>query len=657
MSTPLCEQPASPAQRRRVGALAMVLVALGIGLLPVAGQPLLALPASAGFYALAMAIVQLVCFVLLSAHHDVPRAQHLVAAACLYSGSMAVMYLLHYPGAVLPGRAIVGGEQAVSWLFIAWRVGFPSILLWAVIEERRSSRGARGVYLAVPALVALAVGFAYAAPFAGFFPDAPSFVARAAVSSYLAALIAAAAVLLMWRAGLLQRALYVWLSLILVADVVGLLLSTYGGARYTVGWYASRAEGLLASLVVLALLVQHFARVQRSLTQTVRALEQRTEALQAEMHKRGKAEGLLLQAQKLEAVGQLAAGLAHDFNNLLQVVGVRLELVRRKVASPQVDDDLAVVRRTLARAEGLTRRLLVFSGRRPLQPQTLEPADWLAQALPMLSSVARADAPLTLDAEPGIWPVQVDPAEFESTLVNLVSNARDAMPGGGRICLLLRNEPAHGASGGDHVSIAVRDDGTGIRPEVLERVFEPFFTTKEAGRGSGLGLSQVHAFVHHSGGTVAIDSAPGRGTTVTLRLPRAAAGESGAPPAGVSATAAAAPGRVVLVVDDNDDVRDSTGALLELQGWVVRKAASGDEALALLAGGLQPHAVVSDVVMPQMDGITLARRLRHAQPALPIVLCTGFSAVVAQAHDEGFDVLSKPYTAEALAAALGAAMA
>src|SRR5262245_43034533 len=286
----IVEQQASPRQLWIVAGLAALLLALPLAIFPVASQPLAALPYMAGIYGCCIAVIDFATFLLLRTHRNVPRSHHIVAAAYLFSGVMAVLHILHFPGGILPGVTLMGHGDVVGWLFIVWHIGFPSLLLWAVLSEQHRSgppagNSGRGVLPFVVLLILASVAGSYALTLPVYFPGGgTTFAMRATVSSYGAAATSILAVVLIWRAGLMQRSMFAWLALILVADTVGLLISTWSGGRYTVGWYAFRVERLLASLVVLTLLARHFVQVQGSLTTTIGELQQRTEALHAEMH-------------------------------------------------------------------------------------------------------------------------------------------------------------------------------------------------------------------------------------------------------------------------------------------------------------------------------------------------------------------------------------
>lgn len=644
MAIELVEQPASRRQRRLVLGLCAALVLAAVLLAPVAGWQGPAWPHVAGIYGVGAAVTCLATFWLLSGTPGPQRAHRVISAAYLYAGLLAILHVLTFPGALVPGQSVVGSSNNVGWLFIAWRAGFPLWILWAV-RIQAAPPGAMPQPSMPPAwLAVLLVAGIYAGTqllnLPAYFPSpgASRFTVVSLLLSHASAIVSAGAVVAIWRSGLASRSLYLWLMLVLVGDAVGLWLSTYSGGRYTLGWYGARIEGILASVILLAILSGHLRSLQSSLADAVEVLRGRTDELQAEIHRRERAERMLLQSQKLEAVGQLAAGLAHDFNNIMQLVAVRIELMRRR-AGAVVDQDVEVVRRNLQRATGLTRQLMLFSGRRQLQPRTL----FLQQALPglvsLFSPLVRADLKLEIEVEPDVWPVHVDPAELEVALANLLTNARDATPAGGVIRIGLRNEAATGS-----VSLSVADDGQGMDALVLERVFEPFFTTKEPGKGTGLGLSQVYAFAKASGGSASIDSTPGQGTLVTLRFPRA---EDSPQPV---ADAVAAPSGVgerglkVMLVEDHEDVREAAVLLLQEAGCVVCSAGNAAEAMALLQQGHTPDVLLSDIVMPgPIDGVTLAREVRRMLPGVQVVLATGYSAAADKARADGFTVLQKPY--------------
>jgi CheY-like chemotaxis protein len=287
---------------------------------------------------------------------------------------------------------------------------------------------------------------------------------------------------------------------------------------------------------------------------------------------------------------------------------------------------------------------LTFSRRQASNPVVVALAERVDALRVILTSSVGEAAELTIAIEPAAWPVMVDPSELELALVNIVLNARDAMPSGGRIAITAENavlSPADTPAriAGEFVALRITDTGSGIPPDVLAKVFDPFFTTKAPNKGSGLGLSQVYGFAHQSGGTVTIDTEVGRGTVITLYLPRTreTASETHAEPATETAT-----GGAVLVVEDNPDVANVTRSMLEQLGYEVHAAANADAALAAVAER-DFDLVVSDIVMAgSMDGVGLARTLRERKPGLPVLLVTGFSGAAGRALAE-FTLMQKPF--------------
>jgi PAS domain S-box-containing protein len=364
----------------------------------------------------------------------------------------------------------------------------------------------------------------------------------------------------------------------------------------------------------------------------------------------------LAQAQKMEALGQLTGGIAHDFNNLLMIVSGYAQILQRRLKEPKDMQAVEAIRAATGRGEKLTRQLLAFSRRQQLTPVVVDLRQRIDAVRDMLAPSLRGNIALVCDIEANIWPVEVDLGELELALVNVAVNARDAMPDGGTITLQARNVvlksgSAAGALEGDFVAVAVIDSGTGIAPDLLTRVFEPFFTTKPVGKGTGLGLSQVHGFANQSGGAVTVTSEPGKGTVVTIYLPRSSAVTAAQSAADVQADSDATQG-TVLVVEDSRDVADVTTALLEQLGYRVVRAENAAEALRHLQQGIEFDLVFSDIVMPgALDGLGLAQICRERFPNIPVLLASGFSDA-AQAADGRFDILRKPFELSALERAI-----
>lgn len=361
------------------------------------------------------------------------------------------------------------------------------------------------------------------------------------------------------------------------------------------------------------------------------------------------AEAQMRQMQKLEAIGLLTGGVAHDFNNLLTVIRNAAELMRRKpLPTERQQRYLDAILDTTDRAAKLTSQLLAFARRQALRPEVFPVLHQVEQIAEMLRSIVGAHMQVLVQGPAQPCYIEADLNQFETALVNLVVNARDAMQGQGAITLTI--ETADG-----QVTIAVTDDGHGIAAADLERIFDPFYTTKEVGKGTGLGLSQVYGFVHQSGGAISVQSPPGKGTTFTVSLPAVAA------PAPVlaatpEATLAKPKGRI-LVVEDNLQVREFTASLLADMGYATCLANDSVSALALLEAG-QPRIdlVLSDVVMPGVSGIELARTIKRRWPDIPLVLTSGYSQVLADDAQPGVELLNKPYSAEQLLRAFEAAI-
>jgi signal transduction histidine kinase len=396
------------------------------------------------------------------------------------------------------------------------------------------------------------------------------------------------------------------------------------------------------------------------------ALEDKIRQLEAAAAARDQVERALRDAQKMSAIGQLAGGLAHDFNNLLTVIIGNLGALRDRLDEDQVREFVAPAVRASYRGVNITRRLLAFARQQALEPAAVDVPALVASTAELLRRSLPGNIALSFSAAPGGWPAQVDAAQLENAIVNLALNARDAMPDGGTLAIRTAyprlGERERGAlPAGDYVEIAVVDSGTGIAPEVRGRVLEPFFTTKPFGAGSGLGLPMVFGFVRQSGGDLAIASEVGRGTAVTLVLPRAhgdAAAIELPPPDAIAVRGGR--GELVLLVEDHDDVRQALRRHLVELGYQVLEARDGDDARALLSAVPDVAALVTDVIMPgSLDGVGLADHARRAVPGIKIVLISGFARVAARGCD-WFDerrVLRKPFGKDELARALEEATA
>jgi signal transduction histidine kinase/ActR/RegA family two-component response regulator len=435
-----------------------------------------------------------------------------------------------------------------------------------------------------------------------------------------------------------------------------------------------RARTLMLALVITGLATAAIAAFSALALNGVyiRDLHHRSEELARETRERKEVQAILVQTQKMESIGLLAGGIAHDFNNLMTIVIGNLDSVERRLARSQLEGAAAISRPITAalqgarRAASLTQRLLAFSRQQVLAPQQVDLNRLVAGLSDMLTRTVGETVAIETIQGSGLWPTFVDASQLENAIVNLVVNARDAMPKGGQITIETANaflDEAYCRQFGDvtpgqYVLLSVTDTGTGISPENLNRVLEPFFTTKDAPARTGLGLAMIHGFVKQSKGHVRIYSELGHGTTAKIYLPRmdGAARVESAPPAvpGLSAQIPRArPCEVVLVVEDDDGVRESTVALLEDLGYSVLAARDGVEALAQLRKGGRIDILFTDVVLPRgMNGRMLSQEAAVLRPDLPVLFTTGYArnAIIHDGRlDAGVQFIAKPYTQEEVA--------
>jgi PAS domain S-box-containing protein len=374
-------------------------------------------------------------------------------------------------------------------------------------------------------------------------------------------------------------------------------------------------------------------------------------------------ESHLRQAQKMEAIGQLTGGVAHDFNNLLTVIRGSVELLRRpKLSDAGRTRYIDAIGDTADRAAKLTAQLLAFSRRQALVPETFDVVQSIDQVANIVRSLTGSRVQLEVVRSDVPLPVHADRSQFDTAIVNMTVNARDAMNGEGKLVITshsVSNIPprgAHAAAAGDFVAVSIADSGCGIAKDDLRRVFEPFFTTKEVGQGTGLGLSQVIGFAKQSGGDVLVESVVGRGSTFTLYLPRA---DSAALPSGDGDEEIRVDGDgiCVLIVEDNANVGEfAAGALSEL-GYGSVLVNNAQQALDELSRDrARFHVVFSDVVMPGMNGLELSKLVRLNNPDIPVILTSGYSQELAQDEKHGFEFLHKPYSIEQLSRVVGKAV-
>jgi PAS domain S-box-containing protein len=441
------------------------------------------------------------------------------------------------------------------------------------------------------------------------------------------------------------------------------------------GVFTERAERIMVGLAAQAAIaidnsrlfgeaqdeIAERAKVETALRELNETLEQRVEERTAELLS---AQDQLRQAQKMEAIGQLTGGVAHDFNNLLTIIRSSVDLLRRgEVPEDRKRRYLDAISDTADRAAKLTSQLLAFARRQALKPEVFDAGDRVRLVCDMVRTVVGSRIQLELDIECDNCFVEADIAQFETAVINMAVNARDAMNGEGRLTIsatAVDNVPEsrwHEGCRGDYVALAISDTGRGIPDDVLTQIFEPFFTTKEVGKGTGLGLSQVYGFAKQSGGDVRVESRVGDGTTFTLYLPRVAP-QAPAPVRELADDGAPMERSCILVVEDNKEVGEFATQLLNELGHETRLATHADEALRMLEHGAQGFDLVfTDVVMPGMSGIDLGLEIRKRWPEMRVVLTSGYSHVLAQDGRHGFELLHKPYSVESLTRVLREAAA
>jgi PAS domain S-box-containing protein len=376
---------------------------------------------------------------------------------------------------------------------------------------------------------------------------------------------------------------------------------------------------------------------------------------------RRQAEEALRQSQKMEAVGQLTGGVAHDFNNLLTIIRSATDFLRRRdLTSERRRRYIDAISDTVDRASKLTAQLLAFARRQPLAPEVFDVGLQVEGIAQLIRPLVGGRIQIGIEIRDPDCFAMADVAQFETTLINLAVNGRDAMDGEGLISITVAKADAIPASAtgekrnGNFIAISVGDTGSGIAPDRLAAIFEPFFTTKEVGKGTGLGLSQALGFAKQSGGEIVVASTLGEGSTFTVYLPQAK------PPASLARidtgnreTATSGRGHRILVVEDNEDVGQFSTELLQDLGYTTRRADNARQALALIDADQSAFDLVfSDVIMPGMNGVELAAIIRERYPELPVVLTSGYSSVLAENAHQGFELIQKPYSVEALSRTL-----
>jgi signal transduction histidine kinase len=553
----LSNTPARPWDRW-IGSAIVLLSLLAFGLaVPFAGVPWPQIPAFIPAYGAALILNDLITAVLLISQFRQLRSPSvlILGAGYLFDAGIIAAHVLSFPDVFGPASLIGGNDQTAPWLYVIWHAVFPVfVIAYALIAHSAADRPLAPSRVDLASWAGVAVSVAVAGGFIWL---------TTAGSDHLPTLITgndytrtwhifgrgralwfitALAPFVLWYRTRARTVLDLWLLVVSITWLLDFMLSAaITTERYDFGWYAGRLYGLMAASFVLGALLVESGNLYGRLIRSIETLRGRADAL-------AQAQEQLRHAQKMDAMGQLTGGVAHDFNNLLTVIVGNLDMIARHADDPERIRTLAAAAQRAAKRGGaLTHQLLMFARRQLLRPQTVDANRLLLDFEGLIRRAVGETIQLELALHPALDRIRVDPIQFEAAMLNLVINARDAMPGGGRLVVRTGNEaldPAGAAAEPDaqpgaYAVIAVKDTGAGIPIALLGKVFEPFFTTKDVGKGSGLGLSQVYGFVKESGGHVRIDSAEGAGTTIELWLPRAAE----------AAPAAAHPPRAALAGD------------------------------------------------------------------------------------------------------------
>jgi signal transduction histidine kinase/CheY-like chemotaxis protein len=397
-------------------------------------------------------------------------------------------------------------------------------------------------------------------------------------------------------------------------------------------------------------------QLESRVRQRTEELRDSNEQLRREIKEREHAQEMLRHSQKLDAIGQLTGGIAHDFNNLLTVVIGNMDTLTRRLGAntdPRIQRPIENALEGARKAAALTQRLLAFARRQPLKPKPADPNRLVQQMSELLYRTLGEAIEIEAVLAAGVWAIEVDTAQLESAILNLAVNARDAMPKGGKLTIETNNTyvdetyaQENAVAVGQYVMICVSDTGVGIDQELMEKVFDPFFTTKTTGQGTGLGLSQVYGFVKQSGGNVRIYSEIGEGTTVRLYLPRYF-GAVEEPRSTETAPLSADPNETVLIVEDEDKVRQLSVSLFQELGYRVLEAPDGATALAVLDSHPNVDLLFTDVGLPRMNGRQLAEEARRRLPNLKVLFTTGYAKNAIVHHgrlDRDVDLIGKPFT-------------
>jgi signal transduction histidine kinase len=594
------------------------------------------------------------------------RGVLVLASGYLFSTLLALPHMLTFPGLLSASGSIGAGPQTSAWLEVFRHGGFPLFVICYALLKRRetASTGARAdtQALVTSAAAGAVAGVCLVTLLATLgHQHLPPIVSGDRYTSVMIAvsvpvlLLSLAALAALGRGRPYSR-LDLWLMVVVCAWIFDVTLSTIvNTGRFDLGFYAGHLYALFAASIVPIVVLVEASRLYGGLDRAIAVAEERNLELARSREE-------LAQAQRLEAIGQLTGGVAHDFNNLLTVVIGNLEMIRDAKGDRDRIERLAQSAiKAAQRGEHLVRQLLTYARRQISHPQTVDVNQLIANIENLIRRVIGEQIEVVTILSPGLAPVQIDTAQFETAMLNLVINSRDAMAGGGRIVIETRevmldrqhvSDPE--AAPGPYVRVAVSDTGTGMTPAVSSRAFDPFFTTKEVGKGSGLGLSQVYGFVKTAGGHVEIKSELGTGTTVELYLPKSSALAAPAERVAEKQPSPAASGRAtILIVEDDEDVLAVTADSLRELGYQVVTAVTAARALEILRSDQPVDLLFSDVVIPGgANGAQLAVEARRVRPQLKVLLTSGYAAAALSLEHglpDTLEFVGKPYERAELA--------
>jgi signal transduction histidine kinase/CheY-like chemotaxis protein len=666
-NTALAIAPAPLKARRYALAICIALLGTFCALIPFSRVALPRVEAFIPIYDSTLALTNLVTagLLLVGFSRSRLRAVLVLASGYLFASLMAPPHMGTFPGLFSSNGLLGAGPQTSAWLNVFRQGVFPLVVIGYAVQKGHETKTVQSPSdppaQVVPAAAATLAGVCLLTLLATsghqLLPrivDGDRYTtAMVVVSVLLCAFSLVALAILGLRPP--YSIIDLWLMVVLCAWVLGIGLSmVINSGRFDVGFYAGRLYGLFAASVVPIVFLVEAGRLWGRLDEARAIADQRNAELMRSREQ-------LAQAQRLEAIGQLTGGVAHDFNNLLTVVIGNLDLISKARGDPEKIERLAQNAMLAARrGEHLVRQLLTYARRQINYPQSVNLNERITNTENLLRRAIGEQIEVVSLLSPLLDPVEIDPAQFEAAILNLAINSRDAMAEGGRITIETHNVTVDrqraaadpDITPGPYVMIAVSDSGTGMSPAVQARAFDPFFTTKEAGKGSGLGLSQVYGFAKTAGGFVRIYSELGIGTTVKLYLPQSANRPASQERSAETALPSTGGGTILLVEDDEDVLAVTAESLREL-GYEVVTAADAARALEILRGDQPIDLLFSDVIIPGgTNGAQLAVTARHVRPELKVLLGSGYTAAALSLEHglpDNLNVVGKPYQRDELA--------